>query len=83
MKAFVPICPKCKSDRIAQVDRIIGYAGIQCIAENGDIMWDGETDVDWDSQTATTSPPTWSCKACGHTALKNVFMKHAEDGGEV
>ena len=63
-----PRCPRCAGRRIAEVDRIPGYARVAAVAEDGTISWDGETLVDWNGQEPAHHPPVFTCLDCHHEA---------------
>jgi hypothetical protein len=55
-------CPQCAGRRIAEIDRIPGYARVAAVTEDGTIDWDGETLVDWNGQEPPRplSSPAWT-----------------------
>ena len=57
------VCPGCGST-IAEVDTLLGLAKVKGINPDGSIDWDGETDVDWDSQKHAGSVPLFTCANC-------------------
>lgn len=63
-----PRCPWCAGRRIAEVDRIPGYARVAAVDEDGTIDWDGETLVDWNGQEPAHYPPVFTCLDCHHQA---------------
>ena len=59
-----PRCPYCAGRRIAEVDRIRGYARVAAVGEDGTIDWEGETLVDWNGQEPTHHPSLFTCLDC-------------------
>ena len=57
------VCPGFGS-AIAEVDTLLGMAKVKGINPDGSIDWDGETDVDWDSQKHAGSVPLFTCTHC-------------------
>lgn len=59
------VCPNCKrSDRLAEVNLITGYARGGFNAD-GEFIFHGYTDVDWDSQITVPEGEQYICLACG------------------
>ena len=61
-------CPKCKSDNLGRLERLIGDALITVVdADKKTWTYVGETKVDWDSQGRNTrdTMPEFECRACG------------------
>lgn len=56
-------CPTCLSTtNLAEIDLIPGFA--YGYFENGEFHYAGETDVDWNGQTAAHNPPHFWCYGC-------------------
>jgi len=61
-------CPRCGApDWIAEIDVIPGYALILGIKEDGEIEWNGQTEVDWNEQRPASNPREFICLACDET----------------
>ena len=63
-KLTTPVCKHCGSTRFAQVDKLVGLAKIAGLHPDGTIEWQGETEVDWDSQHPYNNPPEYVCMGC-------------------
>jgi hypothetical protein len=68
------MCPHCHNDGhdggFAELDLIPCYAdGYPKVAANGSVafIFDGDTDVRWDSQRPQHAPPQYMCFACNKT----------------
>ena len=62
------VCPRCGApDWIAEIDVIPGYALILGIREDGEIEWNGQTEVDWNEQQPASNPREFICLACDET----------------
>ncbi len=61
------VCPKCKrGDRLAEVNVIFGYAlgRFNC---DGVFIFEGYTELDWDSQAVVKEGNRYICLACSET----------------
>ena len=70
----VPQCPECNSTSIGQVDIIFGVAAINAVGVDGTVEFEGETEVNWDSQRPAHNPVRWECMDCGHQAPRSKFL---------
>jgi rubredoxin len=58
-------CPACGST-LSELDVIIGLAGFDSICDDGSIDFNGQTDIDWDSQKPAGQGTTlYKCCGCG------------------
>ena len=65
MKLSVPNCPTCSKPAIGTVDQIPGTALFTEPDENGEVAYDGETRVHWDSQETQTGEHQLPLVTCG------------------
>ena len=61
------VCPKCKrADRLAEVNVMLGYA-LGAFNRDGVFIFEGYTEVDWDSQAVVKEGNRYICLACSET----------------
>ncbi|NQT93238.1 MAG: hypothetical protein HQ559_10790 [Lentisphaerae bacterium] len=65
---------------MAQIDTIKGYALIQDVTPDGEIVWAGETRIDWDSQRPADNPAECTCLDCSYVCLLDEMKKGQNDG---
>lgn len=59
-------CPRCgEAGNISEIDVVPGYARIQGLDDSGRIVWEGETEIDWDQQRPKHRPAKFICEDCG------------------
>ncbi len=56
-------CPRC-GGVLGEIDVLPSYAIVSHV-EAGQIVWAGDTDVDWDNQRPRHNPARFECMACG------------------
>ena len=69
------ICPECSETRIGQDDAVLCFAEIEGVqGADNEIVWEGTTEICWDTQRLVLQPPTFSCHSCGHTGRLKIFL---------
>ena len=86
MASFTGRCKKCGGVDLSSYDSIIGTAGITGFTQNdvGEFEpdYDGETDVDWNSQQAYDETRPYRCQGCWELLGVNDidFIEEKEEG---
>lgn len=63
-------CPKCRTDRLATVESIQGLAFCTVDKQSGEISFDGNTDVLWDTSTSHTDARKGTMLHCCNCSYK-------------
>ena len=67
MTSKIPVCPECGETARGTLERVDGVALVNEDPTTGEIQYDGETKIDWDSQRTVERDgnPVWICRGCG------------------
>ena len=64
----IPVCPECGETARGTLERVEGVALVDEDPTTGEVQYDGETKIDWNSQQTVErdGKPVWVCRCCGH-----------------
>lgn len=68
-------CPNCiEWDQLQTIERIYGYAPAEFFSD-GEVDWEGHTEVDWDSSTTEGI----YCKGCGWNGQQEALVPYPDE----
>jgi hypothetical protein len=73
-------CPRC-GGVLGEIDVLSGYAIVSHV-EAGQIVWAGDTDVDWDNQRPRHNPARFECMSCGRVFVFRASTSQFVEVGE-
>ena len=63
----IPVCPECGEMARGTLERVEGVALVYEDPTTGEVPYDGDTQIDWNSQQTVErdGKPVWVCRGCG------------------